>query len=188
MKIWTSDPTGERAGDPASDPTVEMVVRRVAAAHREQRGALLPILHALQAELGYVPKGAVPVLADELNLSRADVHGVVTFYHDFRAEPAGRRTVRVCRAEACQAQGAGQLVEYVQQSGLALGQTASDGSVTVEQVFCLGNCALGPAVEVDGRLYGRVDEQRLGALLHGPDRTPRVDPDATPDGSEASRP
>ncbi|MCX4641707.1 MULTISPECIES: formate dehydrogenase subunit gamma [unclassified Streptomyces] len=170
-----------------SDPTVEQVVRTVAAAHREQRGALLPILHAVQAELGHVPKEAVPVLADELNLSRADVHGVVSFYHDFRAEPAGRRTVRVCRAEACQAQGAGRLVEYVEQSGLALGQTAQDGSVTVEQVFCLGNCALGPAVEVDGRLHGRVDTERLGALLHGTDRTRRDGVGATHDGSEVPR-
>ncbi|MQY10628.1 hypothetical protein SRB5_07390 [Streptomyces sp. RB5] len=150
-----------------STETVEQVVRKIAAAHREQRGALLPILHAVQAELGHVPKAAVPVLADELNLSRADVHGVVTFYHDFRAEPAGRRTVRICRAEACQALGAAELVEHVRQSGLTLGETAPDGSVTVEQVFCLGNCALGPTVEADGRLHGRVDTARLGALLRG---------------------
>jgi formate dehydrogenase subunit gamma len=117
--------------------------------------------------LGHVPQEAVPVLAEELNLSRADVHGVVTFYHDFRREPAGRTTVRICRAEACQALGADQLVSYARQSGLPLGETTPDGSVTVEQVFCLGNCALGPSVEADGRLYGRVGPAKLGAILNG---------------------
>ncbi|MFD9460153.1 NAD(P)H-dependent oxidoreductase subunit E [Streptomyces sp. NPDC060027] len=151
----------------ASDVTVESVVRRVAAGHRDQRGALLPVLHAVQAELGHVPQEAIPVLADEFNLSRADVHGVVTFYHDFRREPAGRTTVRICRAEACQALGADGLVTYVREAGLTPGETTADGAVTVEQVFCLGNCALGPAVEVNGRLYGRVGPARLGSILDG---------------------
>ncbi|WP_328446257.1 NAD(P)H-dependent oxidoreductase subunit E [Streptomyces sp. NBC_00386] len=150
-----------------SDVTVESVVRTAAAVHRDQRGALLPVLHAVQAELGCVPKEAIPVLADEFNLSRADVHGVVTFYHDFRAEPAGRTAVRICRAEACQALGADGLVTYVREAGLALGETSADGAVTVEQVFCLGNCALGPSVEVNGRLYGRVAPARLGSMLNG---------------------
>ncbi|WP_392960802.1 NAD(P)H-dependent oxidoreductase subunit E [Streptomyces sp. LN245] len=150
-----------------SDVTVESVVRTAVAVHRDQRGALLPVLHAVQAELGCVPKEAIPVLADEFNLSRAYVHGVVTFYHDFRAEPAGRTAVRICRAEACQALGAGGLVTYVREAGLALGETSADGAVTVEQVFCLGNCALGPSVEVNGRLYGRVGPARLGSMLNG---------------------
>ncbi|GAA3881475.1 formate dehydrogenase subunit gamma [Streptomyces lacrimifluminis] len=150
-----------------SDMSVESLVRRVVADHRDQRGALLPVLHAVQAELGHVPQEAIPVLADELNLSRADIHGVVTFYHDFRREPAGRTTVRICRAEACQALGADRLVSYVRESGLTLGETSPDGSVTVEQVFCLGNCALGPAVEADGRLYGRVDPIRMVSILSG---------------------
>jgi formate dehydrogenase subunit gamma len=150
-----------------SDVTVESVVRRVVARHRGERGALLPVLHAIQAELGHVPQEAVPVLAEELNLSRADVHGVVTFYHDFRREPAGRTTVRICRAEACQALGADRLVSYARESGLPLGETTADGSVTVEQVFCLGNCALGPSVEANGRLYGRVGPARLGSILNG---------------------
>ncbi|MEV6194116.1 formate dehydrogenase subunit gamma [Streptomyces sp. NPDC051920] len=149
------------------DVTVESVVRRAAAAHRDQRGALLPVLHAVQAELGHVPQEAIPVLADEFNLSRADVHGVVTFYHDFRKEPAGRTAVRICRAEACQALGAERLVAYAREAGLELGETSADGAVTVEQVFCLGNCALGPSVEVNGRLYGRVGPARLGSLLDG---------------------
>jgi formate dehydrogenase subunit gamma len=106
------------------------------------------------------------VLADELNLSRADVHGVVSFYHDFRSEPAGRSTVRICRAEACQARGAVHLVDCVRDRyGLEPGETGADGSLTVEQVFCLGNCALGPAVQVNGRLYGRVDQARLCSIL-----------------------
>ncbi|MFF0140554.1 formate dehydrogenase subunit gamma [Streptomyces sp. NPDC005227] len=151
----------------ASDVTVESVVRRVAAGHRDQRGALLPVLHAIQAELGHVPQEAIPVLADEFNLSRADVHGVVTFYHDFRREPAGRTLLRICRAEACQALGAEGLMAYAREAGLVPGETTADGAVTVEQVFCLGNCALGPAVEVNGRLHGRVNPARLGSLLDG---------------------
>ncbi|MFJ3669750.1 formate dehydrogenase subunit gamma [Streptomyces sp. NPDC090106] len=150
-----------------SDVTVESVVRRVVAEHHGHRGPLLPVLHAVQAELGHVPQEAIPVLADALNLSRADVHGVVTFYHDFRREPAGRTTVRICRAEACQAQGADGLLKHVRESGLSLGETTADGALTVEQVFCLGNCALGPAVEANGRLYGRVGPARLGAILDG---------------------
>jgi formate dehydrogenase subunit gamma len=134
-----------------SDVTVESVVRKAVARHQGERGALLPVLHAVQAELGHVPQEAVPVLAEEFNLSRADVHGVVTFYHDFRREPAGRTD---------------QLVSYARESGLPLGETTADGSVTVEQVFCLGNCALGPSVEANGRLYGRVGPARLGSILN----------------------
>ena len=144
----------------------EALVRDIVAAHQGQRGALLPILHAVQEALGCVPPEAIPVLAEELNLSRADVHGVVSFYHDFRSTPAGRTTVRICRGEACQAVGAQRLVNHLQSSrGIALGETSPDGSVTVEQVFCLGNCALGPAAQVNGRLQGRLDEARLSAIL-----------------------
>jgi formate dehydrogenase subunit gamma len=141
-------------------------IREIVATHRGQRGALLPILHAVQEALGCVPPEAIPVLAEELNLSRADVHGVVSFYHDFRSAPAGRSTVRLCRGEACQAVGAERLVNHLQASrGISLGDTTLDGSVTVEQVFCLGNCALGPAAQVNGRLEGRLDETRLSAIL-----------------------
>ena len=142
------------------------LVRDIVATYRGQRGALLPILHAVQETLGYVPPEAIPVLAEELNLSRADVHGVVSFYHDFRSAPAGRTTVRICRGEACQSVGAERLVSHLQQHcGMSLGETSNDGSLTVEQVFCLGNCALGPAAQVNGRLRGRVDEARLSAIL-----------------------
>lgn len=121
------------------------IVREIVAEHRAHRGALIPILHAVQKALGCVPAEAIPVLAAELNLSRADVHGVVSFYHDFRSAPAGRCTVRVCRAEACQAVGARRLVAHLRDRyGVALGETSWDGSLTAEQVFCLGNCALGP--------------------------------------------
>ncbi|MEO3747087.1 formate dehydrogenase subunit gamma [Plantactinospora sp. B5E13] len=141
-------------------------VRALVAAHRGDRGALLPILHRIQHEFGYVDADDVPVLANELNLSRADVHGVVTFYTDFRSEPAGRTVVKLCRAEACQSVGADQLVGYAEQSlGIKLGQTTPDGAVTLEQVFCLGNCALGPAGQVDDRVHGRLTPQRLDALL-----------------------
>lgn len=155
-----STPRGE------SSMTTEALVREIAAHHRAKRGALLPILHAVQQALGCVPPEAIPVLAEELNLSRADVHGVITFYHDFRSEPAARTTVRVCRAEACQAVGAGRLVEYLRNRyGVSLGETSRDGSLTAEQVFCLGNCALGPAAQVNGQLHGRLDEARLSSVL-----------------------
>jgi formate dehydrogenase subunit gamma len=108
----------------------------------------------------------VPILAKELNLSRADVHGVITFYTDFRAEPAGRTVVKICRAEACQSVGAEKLAEHAQQVfGVKLGQTTPDGSVTLEQVFCLGNCALGPAAQINGRLHGKLDEHQLDTLI-----------------------
>jgi formate dehydrogenase subunit gamma len=142
------------------------LVREIAATHRGQRGALLPILHAIQEAFGCIPAEAIPVLADELNLSRADVHGVVTFYHDFRSAPAGRTTVRICRGEACQAVGAERLVSHVRdRCAMSLGETSSDGSLTIEQVFCLGNCALGPAAQVNGRLRGRLTEATLSSIL-----------------------
>jgi formate dehydrogenase subunit gamma len=148
------------------DVPVENTVRAIVAGQQGQRGALLPILHAVQAELGCVPAEAIAVLAAELNLSRADVYGVVTFYRDFRREPAGSTTVQICRAEACQALGANELLACAErETGLSPGQTAAAGSVTVDQVFCLGNCALGPSVMVNGRLHGRVDTDYLRAIL-----------------------
>lgn len=155
-------------GPTAGGSPVEQRARSAVAAHRGERGALLPILHDLQAEFGYVDPAVVPVLAEELNLSRADVYGVVSFYHDFRERPPGRTVVRICRGEACQACGAEALVEHARRSlGTDLGGTSPSRDVTLEQVFCFGNCALGPAVEVDGRLAGRVDPARLDALVAG---------------------
>ncbi len=147
-------------------PGLAEIVRTAVAAHRGELGPLLPILHDLQKTLGYVPNDAVGLLARELNLSRADVYGVVTFYHDFRDQPGGRSTVRICRAEACQAVGANELVDYAtRRLDTELGTTTADGRTQLEQVFCLGNCALGPSVEVNGMVHGRVDHTRFNALV-----------------------
>ena len=120
-------------------------------------GALLPILHALQEEFGYIDSAATPMIADALNISQAEVHGVLGFYHHFRHKPAGRHVLWICRAESCQSMGCEKLVEQVERkAGIKIGETTPDGSLTVEQVFCLGNCALSPAVLLDGQPYGRV--------------------------------
>lgn len=151
----------------ATSPQADRV-RALAAAHAGERGPLLVILHAVQEEFGCIDPEAVPVLADALNLSVAEVHGVVSFYKDFRSTPPGRATVKICRAEACQAVGADALVEHVKtRLGVGFGATTSDGGVTLDEVFCLGNCALGPSVQVDGRLYGRVGPERFDAVLGG---------------------
>lgn len=134
--------------------------------HRGVEGALLPILHAVQAEFGHIPDGCLPIIAKDLNLSRAEVHGVVSFYHDFREKPAGRHVVKLCRAEACQAVGADHVADHARTSlGIDWHETSPDGRVTLEPVFCLGLCACGPAVIVDGKLHGRVDAERLDAIL-----------------------
>ncbi|GLW12927.1 formate dehydrogenase subunit gamma [Microtetraspora sp. NBRC 13810] len=141
-------------------------MRSIVARHRDDRGALMPILHAVMEDMGYVDPAAIPILAEELNLSRADVHGVVTFYHDFRQTPPGRTTVRICRAEACQAVGGRTLEERAKtRLGVGFGETTDDGAVSLEQVFCFGNCAIGPTVQVDERLYGRVSPEQLDHLL-----------------------
>jgi formate dehydrogenase subunit gamma len=138
----------------------------VVAALRGRPGALLEILHGVQAQLGYVPPEAVPVLAAELNLSRAEVHGVVSFYHFFRQAAPGRHTVRVCQAESCQAMGAEQLTEHVKQAlGVDFHDTTADGRFTLEPVYCLGNCACSPAVMRDGDIFGRVSPERFDELL-----------------------
>jgi len=129
-------------------------------------GALLPILHALQEEFGYIDDAAVPLIADALNISRAEVHGVISFYHDFRKAPSGRHVLRVCRAEACQSMGCEALVRHLENRlGIQLGETTADRSLTVEQVFCLGNCALSPAVMLDGEPYGRVSPEVADFLV-----------------------
>jgi formate dehydrogenase subunit gamma len=138
------------------------LVRSVVDQHRHERGPLLVILHDIQHRLGYIDPDVVPLVAAELNLSRADVHGVVTFYKDFRSEPAGRVKVQMCRAEACQSVGAEQLVAQLEQwLGVKVGQTTPDGSTTLDEVFCLGNCALGPSAQINGRVYGRLDLDRV---------------------------
>jgi formate dehydrogenase subunit gamma len=145
---------------------LEQHVRSAVAAHRDGRGPLLPILHDIQATFGYVDPAVVPILADELNLSRADVHGVISFYHDFRDAPAAGTHVRICRAEACQAAGAEALVAHVKDKLQAdIGGTSPDRETTLDQVFCFGNCALGPTVEINGRISGRVTPTRFDALI-----------------------
>ncbi|MBI1220649.1 MAG: formate dehydrogenase subunit gamma [Rhodobacteraceae bacterium] len=129
-------------------------------------GPLLPILHAVQHAFGFVPQEALPRIAEKLNLSRAEVHGVMSFYHDFRTEPAGRHVVKLCRAEACQAQGADALAAHAKaRLGVDFHETTASGAVTLEPVFCLGLCACGPAALVDGKVVGRVDAARLDQIL-----------------------
>jgi len=141
-------------------------VRRVLAQRAGEPGALLPILHDVQDALGHVPAGSVPDIADALNLSRAEVHGVVTYYHHFRAEPAARHVVQICRAEACQAMGADALVAHAQQQlGCALHGNSKDGMFTLEPVFCLGLCASSPAMMLDEQPHARVTPASFDALL-----------------------
>lgn len=137
----------------------------VVAERRNLEGPLLPILHELQAEFGHVPQEALPVIAEALNLSKAEVHGVVTFYHDFRKEPAGRHVIKLCRAEACQSMGGDAVAARLQALlGIGFHETAKDGSVTLEPVYCLGLCACAPAALVDGEPVGRLDEEALQAI------------------------
>ena len=151
---------------PSHEPFSSARAVEIIAAHADQDGALLPALHALQHAFGHVPDEAVPILAGALNLSRAEVHGVVTFYHDYRHVPAGRRVLKLCRAEACQARGADAIVAKAEQLlGVNLGGTTADGQVTVEPIYCLGLCATGPAAMLDDRLIGRIDSARLDALV-----------------------
>ena len=148
------------------EETIEETARAIAAEHGNRPDELLEILHAVQGALGYVPEAAVPALANALNLSRAEVHGVVTFYHDFRAKPAGRHVLKLCRAEACQSMGGEALVERAEDHlGVACGSTSADGAVTLEATYCLGLCATAPSAMIDGRLIGRMTASRLDALL-----------------------
>jgi formate dehydrogenase subunit gamma len=129
-------------------------------------GPLLLVLHAIQRRVGYVPDDAVTYIAERLNLSRAEVHGVLSFYHHFRRAPSGRHVVQVCRAESCQAMGAEQLVRYAQERlGIQFHETTPDGAFSLEPVYCLGNCACSPAVMIDEELFGRVSPEQLDALL-----------------------
>ncbi|MCA0401373.1 MAG: NAD(P)H-dependent oxidoreductase subunit E [Proteobacteria bacterium] len=135
--------------------------------HKGRDGATLPILHALQARFGFVDRAVIPVLAEALNLSKAEIHGVLTFYHDFRDTPPQGRVIRLCRAEACQSLGVeAMLAEFCASTGMSPDQPSAEG-VVIETVYCLGNCALGPAALVEGELVGRVDCARLEALVAG---------------------
>jgi len=134
--------------------------------HPATQDALLPILHAIQDALGYVPPDAVPGVADRLNLSRAEVHGVLTYYHHFRQHPPGRHVIEVCRAEACQARGADRLAAHAEQAlGCGFHETRLDGAVTLQPVYCLGHCAVGPNIAVDEQPHARMTPARFDALL-----------------------
>lgn len=151
---------------PSCEPWNAERAAAIISAHLAQEGSTLPILHALQEAFGHVPEAAVAMVAEALNLSRAEVHGVVTFYHDFRREAPGRHVLKLCLAEACQAAGGNALAARAQaELGVAIGNTNADRSVTFEPVYCLGLCATAPAAMLDGRVVGRLDAKRLDALL-----------------------
>ena len=150
------------SGPIADQPELQRIIDDL----RHLPGALLPILHAVQGRFGFIDDTAVPVIAEALNLSRAEVHGVLTFYHDFRRAPAGAHVLKLCRAEACQSMGCEDLAETLaRRHGVAFGETSTDGKVTLEAVYCLGNCALAPAALLDGKIHGRLDAAKVGALL-----------------------
>ena len=153
----------ERAGALAAGGDV---VAAHIAQHRDEPGGLLPLLHAIQASLGYIPSEAVSTIAASLNMSRAEVHGVISFYHDFRTRPAGRHVLQICRAEACQAMGGRALEAHARSRlGVDFGETTGDGALTLEPVYCLGNCACSPSVRLDDAVHARVDATRLDELL-----------------------
>src|SRR5215813_15157019 len=144
----------------------QSVIAEAIEAHRHCEGPLLPVLHGIQDRLGYIPREAIAVVAHALNLSRAEVHGVISFYHDFRTVPAGRHVVRLCRAEACQSVGSEALAAHARaRLGVDFHQTSADGAFTLEPVYCLGGCACSPTMMVDGRLYGRVTPERFDRLV-----------------------
>ena len=146
--------------------SVERAVNSAIIACGQLDGALLPVLQTLQATLGHIPHGAVARIAAALNLSRAEVHGVISFYHDFRTAPAGTHTVQICRAEACQAVGARELEAHVRKKlHMDFHETSGDGRITLEPVYCLGNCACGPSVRIDDDIHARVDKDKIDALL-----------------------
>lgn len=147
-------------------PTLQEQVRDIAEAHADERGPLLPLLHDIQQRIGWIDPEAVPVVADVLNLSPAEVHGVVTYYTDFRTTPPPRLEVRLCRAEACQANGCEGVVDHARQRlGIDVGAETGDGTVGLVEVFCLGLCGVGPAAQVGGRLLARLDGAALDAAV-----------------------
>lgn len=148
------------------DNDVRATTTRIISEFDGVEAPLIEILHAIQRDFGYVPEESKRVLAEALNLSRAEVHGVVSFYHDFRAEPAGRHTLRICRAEACQSMGGEANARRASELlGVEFGETTPDGAVTLESTYCLGLCACAPAAMLDGRPIGRVDGERLATLV-----------------------
>ena len=141
-------------------------IERIVRDHADRPGPLLLVLHAVQKELGYVPDESIPLIAEGLNLSRAEVHGVVSFYHYFRRTPSGKHVIRICRAESCQAMKGESLATHAQQRlQIAFHETTDDGVFSLEPVYCLGNCACSPAIMIDDELHGRVSAERFDALI-----------------------
>jgi formate dehydrogenase subunit gamma len=148
------------------EPWEEKRGAEIIAEHSHLEGSTLVILHALQEAFGYVPEPAIPMVAQALNLSRAEVHGVFTFYHDFRHKPAGKHVLKLCRAEACQAAGGDAVAARAEAKlGIAMGNTTPDERVTLEPIYCLGLCATAPSAMLDGRVVGMLDEARIDALI-----------------------
>lgn len=158
--------SGGDAGTKTPPSAGETKAIAICAAHANKPDELLEILHDLQHEIGYVPENTLPVIANALNLSRAEVHGVVSFYHDFKREPQGKHTIKICRAEACQSMGTDALCAHAEKKlATELGGTTKDGKYTIEAVYCLGNCALSPAMMIGEELHGKVDAKRFDAIL-----------------------
>ena len=145
---------------------IEARTAEIVAGLQGLEGPLLPILHEIQDDFGYVPAESLPVIADALNLSWAEVHGVVTFYHDYRREPAGRHVLKLCQAEACQSMGSDAVAERLQRLlGVGFHETSADGAVTLEPVYCLGLCACAPAAMLDGEVIGRLDADAIDEIV-----------------------
>lgn len=145
---------------------INQVVETAIARNKDKPGALLPILHGIQDEIGHIPPEAIPVIAGELNLSRAEVHGVVSFYHYFRQTPPGRHTLQICQAESCQAMGSVRLTEHAKKTlGIDFHETTADQQFSLDPVYCLGHCACSPTMMIDDEVHGRVTPERLEQLL-----------------------
>jgi formate dehydrogenase subunit gamma len=144
------------------------VVENAVESHREKIGALLPVLHSVQDIFGFIPREAVSLIAGAMSLSRAEIHGVMSFYHDFRSEPPGKHLVHLCRAEACQAMGAAGLEQHARERlGIDYGETTNDGQFTLEPVYCLGNCACSPSIRINDEIHARVSPERFDELISG---------------------
>ena len=162
----TSQPSASSTPRAPLTSSQRAAVQSVIDANRARPGPLLEVLHGIQGALGFIPPAAVPVIAEELNLSRAEVHGVVSFYHYFRQTPTGRNMVRVCRAESCQAAGGDALADHAKKRlGIDFHQTTADGHFSLDPVYCLGNCACSPAIMIGEQLHGRVSAAQFDALI-----------------------
>jgi formate dehydrogenase subunit gamma len=173
MNAVTDKPVSQAHAElPALSAAQREQVAGIIAAHREEPGGMLPLLHAVQDALGWVPAEVVPDIAWAMNRSRAEVHGVISFYHHFRSQPAGRHVVQVCMAEACQACGGEALMQAAERAlGCGVHETRGDGQVTLEPVYCLGLCASSPALQIDDRLHARVDVHKLHRLVNALNQT-----------------